>query len=127
MKLLDIVNAYVAAEEMSGLSWPYDFALALVYVKKQTRDDAVFFIEKEREIIARYAELDGAGNIRMSPGGKFTFKDPADAYKYEQERRELGEADTKIKADQVQCKPPSEMKPAWLEALEPFIDFSGEA
>lgn len=38
MKLIEAVNAYMAAEEMSKEKWPYQVALAIVKVKRAVKD-----------------------------------------------------------------------------------------
>lgn len=128
MKLMKAVRAHLAAEEMGRQSWPYDMALALVKVKKATKEDTDFFIEKERELVLRYAALDERGNVRMTPAGTFLFRDPALGGEYEKARRELGE--TEISGDRpapFRVKPPAEIKPEFIEALEGFVEFTEEA
>ena len=61
MKLIEAVNAYMAAEEMSKEKWPYQVALAIVKVKRAVKDEVDFFVEKERELVAEYAAQDEKG------------------------------------------------------------------
>ena len=125
MKLIDIVMANIAADEMGQQAWPYDLALALVKVKKATADDAAFFVSKERDLVLKYAELDAAGNLRLTDKGTFIFKDPAKAGEYERLRAELSETDTPAQIAPIKVKPPEEIRPAWISALEGFIEFAG--
>ena len=124
MKLIQLVNAYITADAMSSEAWPYDLALALVKVKKQTREEAAFFIERERALVDRYAATDENGNIRLTPAGTFLFKAPAEASEYERARRELGDTEAGIEPAPVRVKAPAEIKPSYIEALEGFVEFS---
>jgi hypothetical protein len=126
MKLIEAVNAYLAADEMSREKWPYAVSLAVVKVKRALKDEFDFFVEKERELIARYAVQDGRGNIRLTPEGRFVFRDPADGADYEQQRRELGETEITPTHKLVRVRAPEEIKPAHIEALDGFIEFTTE-
>lgn len=66
MKLIEAVNAYLAAEEMSREKWPYAVALALVKVKRRVKDEVDFFVAKERELVETYAAKDERDNIRLT-------------------------------------------------------------
>ena len=125
MKLIDVVMAHIAAEEMSSLNWPYDLALALVKVKRATADETAFFVSKERALALEYAALDEFGNMRLTPRGTFIFKEPSKADEYERVRRELADTDAGEHPPAFRVKPPTEIRPAWVEALEGFIEFSG--
>jgi hypothetical protein len=125
MKLIDVVKAYIAADEMSTQMWPYDMALAIVRVRQQTRTEAEFFIGEERKLIEQYAMLDENGSIRMTPNGTFLFKDPAQAPDYERERAALGNTDVDglPPKDVFRVKAPAVFKPSYIEALEGFMEF----
>ena len=123
MKLIDIVSAHIAADEMGKQSWPYDLALALVKVKKATADDAEFFSEKERGLVMQYADIDASGNLRLTPNGTFILKDPSTHDEYERARGELSETESQAPMRALRVKPPAEIRPAWLSALEGFIEF----
>ena len=123
MELIEIVTAYIAADEMSGQTLPYGLALALVAVKRLTRDETTFFLQKEQELVKRYAALDENGNVKMTANGTFQFRDPALAHEYERARLELGNADTPLEPVPLRVKAPPEIKAAFIEALEGFIEF----
>ena len=124
MKLIDVVNAHIAAVEMGQLSWPYDMALALVKVKKSTKTDVDFFVREERELVMQYAALDESGNVRLTPNNTFIFKDPAMCAEYERNRAELGNTEAGERPATIRVKAPAEIKPAYIEALDGFIEFS---
>lgn len=126
MKLMEVVNAYLAAEEMSREKWPYAVSLAVVKVKRALKDEFDFFVEQERELIARYAAQDDRGNIRLTPEGRFVFRDPADGADYERQRRELGETEITPTHKMVRVQAPAEIKPGHIEALDGFIEFTEE-
>lgn len=127
MKLIQAVRANLAAEEMSKQTLPYDLALALVKVKKATREDTAFFIGKERELVMEYAALDEKGRVRLTEAGTFIFRDPARAGEYEEARRELGDTDVGMQPVVLRVKAPTQIKPEHIEALEGFVDFTEEA
>lgn len=126
MKLIEVVNAYMAADEMSREKWPYAISLAVVKVKRALRDEMNFFLEEERKLVASYAATDDRGNIRLTPEGRFVFRDPADGADYERKRRELGETEITPTHKLLRVKAPSEIKPSFIEALEGFIEFAEE-
>ena len=51
MKLIEAVNANLAAQEMSQQRLPYDLALAVVKVKRATADETDFFLREERALV----------------------------------------------------------------------------
>lgn len=126
MKLMQAVRAHLAAEEMGRQTLPYDLALALVKVKKATKDDTAFFIEKERELVMEYAALDEQGHVRLTAAGTFVFKDPARGGEYEAARQELGNTDIGLQPVLLRVKAPAQIKPEHIEALEGFVDFITE-
>lgn len=126
MKLMEAVNAYMAADEMSREKWPYAISLAVVKVKRALRDEVNFFLEEERKLVARYAATDARGNIRLTEEGKFVFKDPLEGADYERQRQELGETEVTPTHNLLQVRAPAEIKPAYIEALEGFITFTTE-
>lgn len=56
MKLIEAVNANLAAQEMSQQRLPYDLALAVVKVKRATADETDFFLREERALVEEYAD-----------------------------------------------------------------------
>lgn len=126
MKLIEVVNAYLAADEMSRETWPYAVALAVVKVKRAVKDEVDFFLGMERELVGKYADTDERGNIRMTAPTRFAFKDPAAAADYERERRELEQTEVAPTWTTMRVKAPEAIKPAALEALAGFIEFVGE-
>ena len=54
------------------------------------------------------------------------FRDPADGADYEQQRRELGETEITPTHKLVRVRAPEEIKPAHIEALDGFIEFTTE-
>lgn len=126
MKLIEVVNAYLAADEMSREKLPYAVSLALVKVKRALKDEFDFFVEQESKLVAQYAAQDSRGNIRMRPDGRFVLRDPADGADYERQRRELGETEIAPTHKLVRVRAPEEIKPAHIEALEGFIEFMTE-
>ena len=50
MKLIEAVNANLAAQEMSQQRLPYGLALAVVKVKRATADETDFFLREERAL-----------------------------------------------------------------------------
>ena len=123
MKLIEAVNAYLAAEEMSREKWPYAVALALVKVKRRVKDEVDFFVAKERELVETYAAKDERGNIRLTSAGTFVFKDPAQGPAYEAARKELCDMEIEMERRPIRVAAPAEIKPAYIEGLEGFVEF----
>lgn len=126
MKLMDSVNAYLAAEEMSRQTWPYDLALAVAKIKRATKEDFDFFVQKEQELVKKYAALDEHGDVRLTPQRTFVFKDPDQRSEYERARKELGDTSLGDRPLHFRVKAPAEIKPAYIEALENFLEFTAE-
>ncbi len=76
MKLIEAVNAYLAAEEMSREKWPYPVALALVKVKRRVKDEVDFFLARERELVEEYAARDEQGQHPPHQRRDFRFQRP---------------------------------------------------
>ena len=125
VKLMDAVNAYMAAEEMSVLVWGYDLALALFKLMRVLQADVDFYVCRERELVLKYAATDG-GNVRLSERGTFEFRDPSEGPEYERERAELGAADAGASPALFVVRAPGEVKPCWLAALDGFIEFMSD-
>jgi hypothetical protein len=123
MNLIDVVNAHIAATEMESQPWPYEMALALMKIKRQTQDETRFFIEKEQELVKKYAALDKDGNVRMTPKGTFIFRNPKDGPDYERGRQELGETESGARQAPARVKAPEQITPQQLSALLGFIEF----
>lgn len=87
MKLIEAVNANLAAQEMSQQRLPYDLALAVVKVKRATADETDFFLREERTLVEEYADTDENGNIRMTGSGRFALR--GSAQEYEKSARRL--------------------------------------
>ena len=126
MKLMEAVNAYLAADEMSRERWSYEVALAVVKVKRALKDEVDFFLAEERKLVARYAQKDDRGNIRLTGEGRFVFRDPLEGADYERERRALGETEVTPTHKLLRVRAPAEIKPAYIEALEGFVEFVTE-
>ena len=122
-KLIEIVNAYGAAEALSREKCAYGLALALVRLKKALREEAAFYLEQERALARKYGQTDDKGHLVMTRPGAFAFRDPGERENYDRERRELGETETEVDLSPVKAQPPAEIAPAALEALEGFILF----
>ena len=126
MRLIEAACAYMTAEEMGRQVWPYDLALALVKVKRATKADADFYVQRERELVERYAVLDERGCVRLTPERTFVFKDPAKRGEYEAARRELCDTEAGDHGRPFRVRAPAEIKPEHIEALEGFIEFIAE-
>ena len=122
MKLIEAVNANLAAQEMSQQRLPYDLALAVVKVKRATADETDFFLREERALVEEYADTDENGNIRMTGNGRFALR--GSAQEYEKKRKVL--AETKIDFTPIEVTAPAEIKPTLIEALDGFLVFREE-
>ena len=124
MKLINAVKANLAANEMCGMIWQYDLALALIKVKRATADEVIFFTEREHGIAMEYAELTADGRLALSPEGRFKHKDPARGPEYFRRCRELEDTEVSHVPEAIRVKAPAEIRPSWIEALEGYIEFT---
>lgn len=124
MKLIEAVNANLAAQEMSQQRLPYGLALAVVKVKRATADETDFFLREERALVEEYADTDENGNIRMTGNGRVALR--GSAQEYEKKRKALADTETKIDFAPIEVTAPAEIKPALIEALDGFLVFREE-
>lgn len=124
MKLIEAVNANLAAQEMSQQRLPYGLALAVVKVKRATADETDFFLREERALVEEYADTDENGNIRMTGSGRFAIR--GSVQEYEKKRKALADTETKIDFTPIEVTAPAEIKPALIEALDGFLVFREE-
>ena len=124
MKLINAVNAHIAASDMYGFQWPYGLALALAKVKRRTEDETLFFVEREKELAMEYAETGGDGRMLITPDGTFSFREPGMGAEYARRRRELCETEVCPEGWPLRAAAPAEMRPEWIDALEGFIEFT---
>jgi len=124
MRLIDAVRANNAAVAMAAEKWGFALALALVKVKRATADDAAHFVFEELALAGEYAELDGDGQVRFSPEGRFAFVDPAEGPMYEAKREDLKNVEVEYPGFPVAVPAPPEIRPEWLEALAGFVEFA---
>jgi len=123
MKLIDVVRAYVATDAMRSLEFAFDLSLALVRVRKATAEEAIFYINNERELALRFAELDENLKMKVLPNGSFVFKAGASEEEFERLRKELADTAVEFSLPVSRVRPPAEIRPEWIEALEGFIEF----
>lgn len=126
MKLIEAVNAYMAAQALSREKMPYATALAVVKVKRATSDLKDFFVEEERKLVEEYAARDEDGRIRVNENGRFALRAGACAADYEKARKELAETETGAEGEKIRVRAPETITPEQLEALAPWIEWEAE-
>lgn len=122
MKLIDVVNGYLAAESLMRETCSYKTAAALVQLRGKLGDLADYYLGEERKLIIRYGKKNDKGGVDVTVNG-FTFEDPAEAPEYNAKRQELGETDVDVEFEQKTVPAPERVSPWTLEALAPFIAF----
>ncbi len=125
MYLIECVNAYLALEGLMQKELDFGTAHALVMLRRELEPHVQFFGAEERKLAKEYAELDEAGELKLSDGGRFEMRAGADAAEYERRRRELG----MVEVEDIKPRRAGNIgavKPAVLEALSAFLEFEGE-
>lgn len=126
MRLIDCVNAYMAAEEMSRRELGFRTAYAIVNLKRKLRPHADFYAGEEMKLVERCARKNRDGKIEIGANGRFEFDSPEKAGEYNKLRAELGDMEAGELFEKIKAPAPAEIKPAELEALGKFIEFEEE-
>lgn len=125
MTLLEYAEAYQALMQLMDTPQKYADAYNLVRLKRALEPDAMFFAQKERELMEQYAKRDERGEIVWSGTGRFVFAEPSRAGEYATARRELAEIEPEGEFKRQKLNAPESITPRQLEALLPFADFGG--
>ena len=127
MKLIECVNAYMAAVELSQQDLDFKTAYALVRLKKKLQTQFDFIAKEEAKLTEEYADRDENGEIIWKGPGKFQIRDIKRVEEYSKRREELGDMDVQEEFTPWRAPVPKSIKPANLEALEGFIVFEEES
>ena len=104
---------------LSEKEFDYTAAFHIMELSIQLKDKAMFYVEKEKELVDQYAKKDG-GKIVWGRNG-FLLADPSKADEYQAKRKELDNIEVewnrkaKLRIDRI--------TPAQLSALSDFVEF----
>lgn len=139
MQLINIVKAYMAADQMRYAKYfngkkimqeerelPYAQAEAIVALCAKLKPHYDRYAEGEQALINEYAKRDEGGNAVIAEDGQVSFDTVADKESYEAALKGLQEEE--ISVDALEGLPISMPKPgavrcSWLEALDGFVTF----
>ncbi len=122
MKLIEIVNAVIAIDELRNVEIEDKTAYALYITKNAILPQYNFFGEEERKLVNKYAKRDGHGKI-ITNGMKFEFASPEAQAEYAEKMSALFNMDVDVDFKRYKIKMPSKIKMVYLEALKNFFDF----
>jgi len=124
MILLQCVTAYVAVQKLMEQDMDFESAHAIMTLKRKLEHHAMFYAERERDLIMEYAVLGENGDIKLNPNGTFNFRDPERKPEYDRLRRELGSVGVELEgAGGIRLKPRFDVTPAQLEALDGLVEW----
>lgn len=124
MKLIKIVNAYMAMCVLSKEKLKFKDALDLTIAKNKLKESYDFFAKAERDIVSEVAKKDEFGKLIRHPDGHFDFKDDASKEVYLRKMEELSTVDVDdISYIAIAIEPPATITAELLEALDGFVIF----
>lgn len=124
MKLIEAVNAYIAASELSEREFDYETAHALMMVKRELLMHVQFYSDEEIKLAEEFAAKDGDGKIIYTAPGRFAIREDMNSEDYTTKKTALGEVFIEDPPKRV-IPPPERITAKQLEALLPVIDFGG--
>lgn len=124
MKLIKIVNAYMAMGILAKERMRYKDSLALKMARTQLKSYYDLFAEEERNIVAKVSKKDEKGSPIKYSDGHFEFASEESRAEYIRSMTELSGfevSDSNIKVAVV--SPPEMVSADTLEALDGFVIF----
>lgn len=135
MHLINLVNAYTAAEQMRFTEYfngqkivrverelPFEQASALVSLCAIIKPHYNSFAESERALIDRYAKKDENGNPVVN-GDIISFATVEDKNQFDSALKELQETEVSVEGIPIKMPRPATVRCSWLEALEGIVEF----
>lgn len=121
INLLKCVKIFDAIVDVENEKFDFSTSHALVTLKRELEPHVQFYTQKEKEIVARYANRDEKGNIILN-GNQFQM--PSDkAELYLSEKNELNSVEVEICFTRKTISPICNVKPSALELLMEVFDF----
>lgn len=122
MKILEVVNAVLAIDELKNVELDTATAYALCVTKTAIMPQYNFFHEEEMKLIKRCAKRDKDGNIVFTDR-RFEFASLEASAEYTKKMSEIYDMDVEVNVKRYKIKLPDKIKPVFLEALSSFFDF----
>lgn len=122
MKLIKIVDAYLALGILSKCSLPFKDALKITFIKGKIKPSYEFFAAEEKSLVMRICAKDEKGYPIKTDDGGYAFKDEQSKEEYLVKMKELAdfEVDT---VDPITITPPEKISASVIEALDGFVKF----
>lgn len=125
-KLIQCVDAYMAANGLMELEWDYPSAYALTRLRRTLQPHVDFYVQEENKLARQYGQKDREGQVCFTSRGTFLFEDPAQGKEYNAKRLELGAVEVELDWEETVLPQPERIRPVQIEALEGFVRFAGE-
>lgn len=135
MKLIKIVKAYTAAEQMRWIQYyngkemvkeerelPFEQASVLVRIMTMFKSYYEGYISSEKSLANQYAKKDENGNIVINDGS-IIFDTIENKRSFDNEIKTLKETEIEVDGLPMQMPKPNTVKCSWLEALDGVIEF----
>lgn len=123
MKLIECVNAYVAAEILMKRDMDFKSAYALAKLKRRLAPHAVFYSREEMKLVREYAKKDERGEPVFVKEGEFAFEDSENAAKYREKLGELASMEIDETIEPVTVRAPERITPEVIYGLEGLVRF----
>ena len=124
MKLIKIVNAYMAMCVLAKEKLKFKDALNLTIAKNKFKESYDFFAKAERDIVSEVAKKDDHGKPIRYADGHFDFRDDSAKDVYIRRMEELSSVDVDdMSYTVIAIDPPDKITAELLEALNGFVIF----
>jgi len=114
VKLIQIINAYMATTELMKRKLNNKLSYALYMLKKDIEPNYEFFSVKEQELVAKFGKKGNDSVEWNSDEAKVNFV---------KERGELMDTDIDVSIKTRKASAPEEIEGVFFEALDGFIEF----
>lgn len=123
MRIINVVKAFPAVQELTKREFPFASAYALNKLFKRMQEDASFYAANELKIVSKYAVLED-GKIKFNENGRFSFADSQAMDGYLKDIKEL--SDIEVSYEPLTIPAPDNISPETLNLIEGFIEFKEE-
>ena len=126
MKLIKIVNAYIALGVLSKEKMRFKDSLNVKLLRNKMSYIYNIFADEEKTIVERVCAKDAEGNAILHKNGYFEFKSPEAKEDYIKSIKEISEYKVDLKKEGIEpitISPPNTITAELLEALEDFVMF----
>ncbi len=135
MKLIKIVKAYTAAEQMRWIQYyngkeivkderelPFEQASVLVRIMTMFKPYYEGYISSEKSLANQYAKKDENGNIVINDGS-IIFDTIENKRSFDNEIKTLQETEIEVDGLPLQMPKPNTVRCSWIENLDGVVEF----